>query len=107
VINEIDSEALRTRLEAGDALVLVDIRTPNERVQGAIPKALPLPMHTIPLRLTELPKDQDLVLYCHSGARSYQATAYLAQQGFERAINLRGGIIAWARHGFPIEIPTN
>lgn len=105
MINEIDSESLKERLAKGDDLLLVDIRTPGEVAQGAIPGALPMPMHLIPLRLTELPKDKDLVLYCRSGARSYQACAYLMQQGLGRVLNLRGGIIAWARHGFPIDWP--
>lgn len=105
MINEIDSESLKERLAQGDDLLLVDIRTPGEVAQGAIPGAVQMPMHLIPLRLTELPKDKDLVLYCRSGARSYQACAYLMQQGLGRVLNLRGGIIAWARHGFPIDWP--
>jgi rhodanese-related sulfurtransferase len=106
VINEIDSESLRKRLTDGEDLLLVDIRTPAEIAQGAIPDALLMPMHLIPLRLSELPKEREIVVYCRSGARSYQACAYLMQQGYERTLNLRGGIIAWARHGFPIESPT-
>lgn len=106
MLNEIDSESLQQRLTAGESLLLVDIRSPGERLQGTIPDALPMPMHTIPLRLSELPKTQDVVLYCHSGARSYHAGTYLLQQGYERVFNLRGGIIAWARHGFPIEHPS-
>jgi rhodanese-related sulfurtransferase len=51
----------------------------------------------------ELPRDQELILYCRSGARSYHACMYLMQQGYSRAVNLRGGIIAWARHGYEIE----
>ncbi len=102
MIAEIDSESLKARLDAAHNLLLVDIRTPAEVAQGAIPGALELPMHLIPLRLPELPKDRDLVLYCRSGARSYQACAYLLDQGWGRAMNLRGGIVAWARHGFPI-----
>jgi rhodanese-related sulfurtransferase len=102
VIVEIDSESLKSRLDAGHDLLLIDIRTPAEVAAGAIPGAMELPMHLIPLRLSELPKDRDLVLYCRSGARSYQACAYLLDQGFGRARNLRGGIVAWARHGFPI-----
>ncbi|MCU7855727.1 MAG: rhodanese-like domain-containing protein, partial [Candidatus Thiodiazotropha sp. (ex Lucinoma borealis)] len=43
-----------------------------------------------------------VILYCHSGARSYHACAYLAQQGFQNAINLRGGILSWARSGFQL-----
>jgi rhodanese-related sulfurtransferase len=107
VINEIDSESLQERLARGDELMLVDIRTPGEVAQGKIPGALEMPMHLIPLRLAELPKDKDVVLYCRSGARSYQACAYLMQQGSGRVLNLRGGIIAWARHGFPIDWPGN
>ncbi len=106
MINEIDSESLRKRLTDGEDLLLVDIRTPAEIAQGAIPDALLMPMHLIPLRLSELPKEREIVVYCRSGARSYQACAYLMQQGYDRALNLRGGIIAWARHGFPIESPT-
>jgi len=103
VISEIDSASLREKLTAGDEVYLVDIRTPAEIAQAAIPGAVYLPMHLLPLRLSELPQDKDLVLYCRSGARSYHACAYLIQQGFKNAINLRGGIIAWAREGFPIE----
>ncbi|MCG6896433.1 MAG: rhd_2599 family sulfurtransferase [Thiocapsa sp.] len=102
MINEIDSESLHERIASGEGVLLVDIRTPAEIAQGAIPDALQLPMHLIPVRMNELPKDRDLVLYCRSGARSYQACAYMMQQGYDRVLNLRGGIIAWARHGYPI-----
>jgi rhodanese-related sulfurtransferase len=102
VINEIDSESLHERIASGEDVLLVDIRTPAEIAQGAIPAALHLPMHLIPIRINELPKDREVVLYCRSGARSYQACAYMMQQGYDRVLNLRGGIIAWARHGYPI-----
>jgi rhodanese-related sulfurtransferase len=102
MINEIDSESLQQRIAGGEDVLLVDIRTPAEIAQGAIPDSMQLPMHLIPLRINELPKNRDVVLYCRSGARSYQACAYLAQQGYDRVLNLRGGIIAWARHGYPI-----
>lgn len=101
MVKEIDSETLKARL-GGDDLVLVDIRTPAEVAQGAIPDATHIPMHLLPLRLAELPRDRDIVLYCRSGARSYHACQFLAQQGLGNVINLRGGIIAWARHGYDI-----
>jgi len=104
VVKEIESEALKGRLvkAEGAAPLLVDIRTPAEVAQGAIPGAIHIPMHLLPLRMGELPRDQDVVLYCRSGARSYHACQYLLQQGFDNAVNLRGGIIAWARHGYEI-----
>jgi rhodanese-related sulfurtransferase len=103
VVNEIDSASLKAKLAEGDVVYLVDIRTPAEIAQAAIPGAAYLPMHLLPLRMSELPRDKEVVLYCRSGARSYHACAYLAQQGVDNVLNLRGGIIAWAREGFPIE----
>lgn len=103
MINEIDSSTLQSKLTAGEDIYLVDIRTPAEVAQGAIPNAVHLPMHLLPLRMHELPRDKEVVLYCRSGARSYHACAYLGQQGLENVINLRGGIIGWARGGFEIE----
>ena len=103
MVSEIDSAGLQERMAAGEDIHLVDIRTPGEVAQAAIPNAAHLPMHLLPLRMSELPRDKEVVLYCRSGARSYHACAYLAQQGFDNVLNLRGGIIAWARHGFAIE----
>ncbi len=105
MIKEIDPQTLQRRLFAQDAPLLVDIRTQAEVAQGMLPDALHIPMHLIPLRLNELPRDRDVVLYCRSGARSYHACAFLLQQGFSNALNLRGGIIAWARLGNDIELP--
>jgi rhodanese-related sulfurtransferase len=102
VVKEIDSATLQSRLAAGDDVHLVDIRTPVEVAGGAITDAVLLPMHLIPLRMDELPKDKEVVLYCRSGARSYHACSYLIQQGFDNVVNLRGGIIGWARGGLEI-----
>jgi len=102
LVKEIDSATLQARLTAGDDVHLIDIRTPGEVAQGVIPNATYLPMHLIPLRMKELPRDKEIVLYCRSGARSYHACSYLMQQGFHNVVNLRGGIIDWARGGFEI-----
>lgn len=102
MIKEIDAYDLQTRIAEGDDFVLLDIRSDGELAQGVLPDAQHLPMHLIPLRMTELPKDKDVILYCHSGARSYHACAYLAQQGYGNAINLRGGILGWARSGYQL-----
>jgi rhodanese-related sulfurtransferase len=99
VVQEIDSYELQSRLTGGDDLLLLDIRSSGELAQGMLPDAEHLPMHLIPVRMNELPKDRDVVLYCHSGARSYHACVYLAQQGYDNVINLRGGILGWARSG--------
>ncbi len=102
MVTEIDSETLQSRLSAGEDLLLVDVRTPSEVAQGALPDALHIPMAVIPMRANELPKDREMVIYCRSGARSYHSCQFLTQQGFDNVVNLRGGIIAWARHGYEL-----
>lgn len=101
-IKEIDSSELKRRMDAGENITLLDIRSEAEVMQGILPHSEHLPMHLIPLKMQDLPKEGDVVLYCRSGARSYHACAYLMQQGVQNVINLRGGIIDWARNGFEI-----
>lgn len=105
LVNEIEATELQSRLSAGDGIVVLDIRSDAEVAQGILPNAEHLAMHMIPLRMADLPKDKDIVLYCRSGARSYHACNFLAQQGVRNVINLRGGIIAWAREGYEIVAP--
>ncbi len=106
MVKEIDSTELEGRLATGEGLFLLDIRGAEEVIRGVLPSSRHIPMHLIPLRATEFPKDKDVVLYCHSGNRSYHACRYLMQQGFDNVINLRGGIIDWARNGFEIVSPS-
>ena len=104
-VKEIDASALKARLDAGEDIALIDIRSDAEVAQGILPDAEHLAMHLIPLRMHDLPKDKDVVLYCRSGARSYHACNFLSQQGVDTVINLHGGIIAWAPLGYSIDAP--
>jgi rhodanese-related sulfurtransferase len=106
-VKEIDADDLQARIEAGEDIALIDIRSDAEVAQGILPDSEHLPMHLIPLRMHDLPKDRDVVLYCRSGARSYHACNFLGQQGVTNVVNLRGGIIAWARHGYDIVAPQH
>lgn len=81
---------------------LIDIRSNGEVRGGGIAGAVHIEMHLLPLRAADIPKDKPVVLYCHSGARSAQACAFLAQKGFDNMHNLSGGILVWARAGKPI-----
>ena len=104
-VNEITAEQLRARLDQGEDFELLDIRSEPEVQQGILPGSKHLPMHLIPLKLQDLPKDRDVVLYCRSGARSFHACAFLMQHGVRNVINLRGGILDWARSGYEIASP--
>lgn len=107
-IKEIDSSQLAAWLsENPEAIRLVDVRSPAEMAQGILPGAEPMPLHLVPLHEAELrASDRPVVIYCRTGARSAQACMYLAARdpGTDY-INLRGGIVDWARQGFEIVLP--
>lgn len=72
------------------ALVL-DVRTAHEYDAGHYPGAVNIPLAELPQRLRELPdRQQPLVVYCQSGARSAAATALLRGAGYPRAVNAGG-----------------
>lgn len=101
-VKEIDPNELSSLLEADNPPMLIDVRTPGEIAAGALPGHIAMPLNTVPPRMNEIPKDQTVVFYCRTGARSAQACMYMAQHGYENTINLRGGIVYWAQHGLPI-----
>ncbi len=89
-----DFAALRARAEP---YALLDVREPWEVALGALPEAMAIPMSELPDRLDALPADRPLVVLCHHGQRSGHVTAWLRRLGYDNAVNLEGGIDAWAR----------
>lgn len=105
-IKEVNAGTLVEWLQEDKDFRLLDIRSVGEFAQGMIPRGEQLPMHVLPIRMSELEKEAEIVLYCRSGARSAQACMYLQQQGYDNVYNLSGGIISWAREGFPLVEPS-
>jgi rhodanese-related sulfurtransferase len=94
------SEALAG--QAPDA-VLVDVREPHEWRAGRARGARHIPLAQLPQQLESLSRQAPVYLICRSGNRSHTAAAYLKKAGFERPINVRGGMLAWERAGLPVE----
>jgi rhodanese-related sulfurtransferase len=90
---------------AANGVHLIDVRTEAEVAQGVISGAMHIPLHLLPLRAADVPQDKPVVIYCRSGARSAQACAFMAAQGFENMHNLVGGILSWARSGNSLSNP--
>ncbi|HEX9742822.1 MAG TPA: rhodanese-like domain-containing protein [Nitrospiraceae bacterium] len=91
-------QELKTRLDQGDKIVLVDVREPWEFATAKIEGAILIPLATIPQSLDKLDRNAEIVCHCHHGMRSADATAFLQQQGFKSVKNLVGGIDAWSLH---------
>jgi molybdopterin/thiamine biosynthesis adenylyltransferase/rhodanese-related sulfurtransferase len=106
-IPEIDAPEADRRRTAG--VTLLDVREQVEWDAGHIPGAAFIPQGELPARIeAEFPdKDQPIVLYCRSGARSGRATQLLQGLGYTDVVNMAGGILAWDQHGLPIEAPAS
>lgn len=92
---EISVQELEALRNAGADVFILDVRNPDEYAICNLGGHL-IPYAELPSRLTELKKDQHIVIHCHAGGRSRRATEYLLTQGFTHVQNLRGGITAWA-----------
>lgn len=76
------------------ATLLLDVRRSDERAQGFIPDSYHIPLDELRQRLSELPRDREIIAYCHSGQRSYIAVRILSHHGFH-ARNLTGAYRTW------------
>lgn len=88
-------EALK--IAASGQLSLFDVRSPGEFAKGSIPGAVNIPVDDLRGRLSEIPKDRDIAVFCQVGQRGYLATRILLQAGY-RVCNIGGGYRTWLLH---------
>lgn len=88
-------EELKTRLDHGDDILIVDVREPHEYEIVNLGGTL-IPLNDLPKRVHELDTAREIVVHCHRGTRSARAVEFLRQIGFTKVKHLAGGIDAWA-----------
>ncbi len=97
---------LKHKLDKGETLVLIDVRTQDEVKSG---KILPEALHFDILKagfqdqISELDKSQTYYLYCKAGGRSSRAQGIMTDLGFTNVVNVEGGASAWVENGYPLE----
>lgn len=87
---------LKTRMDKGDKIFLLDVREPHEYSLAKIEGSVLIPLGQVPHSLKQLDPSAEIVAYCHKGMRSADAVGFLLQQGFSNVKNLIGGIEAWS-----------
>ena len=92
----ITASGLKARLDAGDRLVLLDVREPWEFDLARIDGSELIPMSELGERITELDPGAETVVICHHGNRSSYVTQILQGAGFEKVSNLEGGLDAYS-----------
>ena len=89
----------------GDGALIIDVREQWEWDRGHAPTAVLMPMSSFADHVDELPTDADILVICHSGARSHTVASALADGGY-RAVDVLGGMDAWQRAGGPVAGPA-
>ncbi len=97
MVEDVEPSKVAGRLKSEPGkLLLLDVREPWERELAVIDPSVHIPMNEIADRASELPKDREIVVYCHGGTRSAMVAGYLEHNGFSSVANLSGGIEAWS-----------
>jgi sulfur-carrier protein adenylyltransferase/sulfurtransferase len=93
---EITPRALQQKIRAGEDLVILDVRNPEEAQISRIQGSILIPLGELPERVAELSTADQVVVHCRMGSRSARAVEFLRSVGFRKVKNLVGGINAWA-----------
>ena len=100
---ECGAQELWERLQAGEPVIIVDVREDFERKQsGFLDNSLHIPLRELSTRWEELKEANEIVCYCAAGARSYNAAMLLRENGLFNATSLEGGIAAWKAISAPV-----
>lgn len=87
--------AVKEKIDAGENFVLLDVRSPSEFKKARIGGSVNIPLGTLRERHGELPRDKEIVTYCGSSLRAYEAALILRAAGFDRVRVLDGSIGMW------------
>jgi rhodanese-related sulfurtransferase len=90
-----EAAALRTK-----GAFILDVRQPEEWQEYHIPESTLIPLGDLPNRLSEVPKDKEIVVVCRSGNRSQQGRDILMNAGFDPVTSMAGGLKEWQSSGF-------
>jgi rhodanese-related sulfurtransferase len=108
-IPEVQTAQVRTDVDKGGKLpyVLIDVREPQEQMQGMIPGAVPIPRGVLEMQVVKVTADenQPIVCYCGGGMRSLFAAQQLKKMGYADVKSMAGGFGAWSKGGNPVAKP--
>ena len=104
-VKETNVPDVKRRIDAGEKLILVDVREDNEWAKGRLPGAVHMGKGVIERDIEQKVPDTKtkIVLYCGGGFRSALVADNLQKMGYTDAISLDGGWKAWRQAGLPVE----
>lgn len=89
--------------------LIIDVRNESEveEINFDVPNYMHIPLSELEDRISEIPKNEEIVMVCKSGERSLRTTYFLMNAGYENVYNMRDGIVKWTSKGFPIKGNTD
>ena len=104
-VKHIDAIEFKNELSSTSNSILLDVRTPEEYAKGHIPNAININVldNSFNSEIKSLDKSKTIFVYCKVGGRSADAAIKLADNGFKKITDLKGGIMAWENNKFPID----
>lgn len=100
----VTQDELIARQQADSNFLILDVRSKEEFSQGHIPGALNFSHKDIAKRLSEIPDDKDLIIYCRSGKRAGIAINILSKNGYKQLFHLDGDMNAWLKNKRPVSV---
>ncbi len=101
----IEATTVQAKLNEKPKPLVLDVREPSEYAAGHIAGSTLIPLHQLSGRMSELPKDREIICVCASGSRSSSAARQLLKNGYT-VLNLSGGMYRWQRAGLPLKKGT-
>lgn len=103
-LTQVSQDALvKMQADKGSRVFVLDVRTPKEFAEGHVPGAVNIPYDQVASHLGGIPKDDEIVLYCHSGRRAGLAAEVLAANGYSKLAHLEGDMAGWQKAGRPVD----
>ena len=102
MIDQMNTDELKDKMDKNENFVLVDCREQEEWDEGHIPGAKFMPLSKFDELYSELKTDDNIIVYCRSGKRSMKACQFLMENDYENLTNVEGGILDWVNSGFPL-----
>ena len=100
--SDISQDDFIARQQSKGEYLLLDVRTAEEFAKGHIEGAFNISHLDISKRLTEIPRDKELIIYCRSGKRVIVAANELSKNGYKQLLHLQGDMLEWNKNSHPI-----
>jgi rhodanese-related sulfurtransferase len=100
--NDVTVDEAWDLIQGKPELVVLDVRTQAEYDDGHIEDAILIPVAELPDRLSELSKDDEILVYCRSGNRSSTAVGIMEDAGFSKIFHMNEGMNGWLAAGLPV-----